>query len=138
MLMGIWTSLFRTKDMSMWHSILFSATGLALLLSVASGPTKEPPAPENGLPAGQWVIEFANGVVETCEIRKDGTASVSEPNRTSAGKAIKIGGAIVISFDDDRVERWTPIGQRMVVEHWAEGNQFPSGPAVRGIGEHPR
>src|SRR5258708_9374384 len=75
------------------------------------------PAPESSLPAGEWSIEFANGVVETCEIRKDGTASETEPNRKSEGKAVDKGGAIVIVFDDDRTERWTPVVKRIVVAH---------------------
>jgi hypothetical protein len=44
-------------------------------------------------------------------------------------------GSIVLIFQDDRVERWTPAGARMVVEHWAASAQFPSGTPVLGIGE---
>jgi hypothetical protein len=62
------------------------------------------PAPEPAPLAGEWSVEFANGVVETCEIRKDGTASESEPQRKSDGKAVDKDGAIVINFDDDRTE----------------------------------
>jgi hypothetical protein len=40
------------------------------------------------LPARDWSIEFANGVVECGEIRKDGTASESEPNGKSNSKAV--------------------------------------------------
>jgi hypothetical protein len=46
------------------------------------------PAPQHSLPAGEWNVEFANGIVETRAIRKDGTASESEPNRKSDGKAV--------------------------------------------------
>jgi hypothetical protein len=106
--------------------------------SMSFVPADPPPNPADELPTGQWIIEFSNGVVETCEIRKDGTASVSEPKRSSDGRASIRNGAIVIVFDDDRVERWTRIGQRMVVEHWFPACQFPRGNAVRGIGEHPR
>jgi hypothetical protein len=66
------------------------------------------PAPQRSLPAGEWSVEFANGVVETCAIRKDGTASESEPNRKTDGKPVDKDGALVITFDDDRTERWTP------------------------------
>jgi hypothetical protein len=41
----------------------------------------------------------------------------------------------VIVCDDDRVERWTAVGQRMVVEHWFPAAQFPSGTPVLGIAE---
>jgi hypothetical protein len=80
-------------------------------------------------------FDFANGVKEVCEIRTDGTASVVEPLRSSAGKAEVKGGSIVLVFQDDRVERWTPVGARMIVEHWAASAQFPSGTPVLGIGE---
>src|SRR6185503_3345798 len=40
-----------------------------------------------GLPVGKWNAEFANGVKQVCEINKDGTVSVVEPKRSSAGKA---------------------------------------------------
>jgi ankyrin repeat protein len=36
---------------------------------------------------GRWKIEFANGVVETCEIQRDGKANVAEPKRNAAGRA---------------------------------------------------
>jgi hypothetical protein len=88
-----------------------------------------------GLPVGRWKIEFANGVKEVCEVRQDGTASVTEPLRTSTGKAEVKGGSLVIVFQDDRVERWTPVGERMVVEHWYPGAQFPAGTPVLGIAE---
>ena len=69
--------------------------------------------------AGRWNVEFANGVKQTCEIREDETASVAEPGRTSGGKVGVQNKAIVIAYDDDRVERWTLVGKRLVVEHWA-------------------
>jgi hypothetical protein len=47
-------------------------------------------------------------------------------------------GAIVITFDDDRTERWTPVGKRMVVEHGYQSSQFPCGAAVRGIADRER
>ena len=90
------------------------------------------------LPTGEWSVEFANGVVETCAIRKDGTASESEPNRKSGGKAVEKDGATVIVFDDDRTERWTPVGKRMVAEHWYPSSQYPCGKSVIGIADKER
>ncbi len=104
----------------------------------ALGSAGNAPAPERSLPAGEWSVEFANGVVETCEIRKDGTATESEPLRKSDGKAVDKDGAIVIVFDDDRTERWTPVGKRMVVEHWYPSSKFPCGTPVRGIADRER
>ncbi len=84
---------------------------------------------------GKWKVEFTNGVKEVCEIRTDRTASVAEPLRTSNGKAEVNGGSVVIAYQDNRVERWTPVGKRMVVEHWHPGAPFPSGTPVLGIAE---
>jgi hypothetical protein len=89
----------------------------------------------NGLPVGRWRVKFANGVKEVCEVRGDRTASVSEPLRASRGKAEVKDGSVVFVYQDDRVERWTPVGKRMLVEHWYPGARFPSGTPVLGIAE---
>ena len=97
---------------------------------------KPGPQPVDDALVGQWTVEFANGVVETCDLVKEGTANVIEPKRSSPGKVRDVmNGVVVLAFDDDRIERWTKIGQRMVVEHWASSDQFPSGPPVLGIAE---
>ena len=115
----------------------FLSASLALFV-FALASAGNAPAPECGLPAGEWSVEFANGVVETCAIRKDGTASESEPNRKADGKAVDKDGAIVITFDDDRTERWTPVGKHMVVEHWYPSSKFPCGKPVLGIADRER
>jgi hypothetical protein len=109
------------------------AFGVVFLFALsASG---DPPAPvPMPLPVGTWTIEFANRVVEVCEVRQDGTATVAEPRRTANGKVQARDGVVFLTFDDERIERWTPVGQRMVVEHWAPGEPFPVGRAVLGIG----
>jgi hypothetical protein len=84
---------------------------------------------------GKWNVEFTNGVKEVCQIRTDRTASVAEPLRTSRGAVEVKDGSVVIVYQDDRVERWTPVGRRMVVEHWHPGAPFPSGTPVLGIAE---
>src|SRR4051812_28130631 len=97
--------------------LLAACAALALALSSAADPPKSPaPDPSEGLPTGKWTVEVANGVVETCEVKKEGTASVVEPRRTAAAKVTVKGGAFVIACEDDRLERWTPVGKRMVVE----------------------
>ena len=87
---------------------------------------------------GKWNVEFTNGVKEVCQIRKDRTASVAEPLRTSNGKVEVKDGSVVIVYQDDRVERWTPVGKRMVVQHWHPGTPFPSGTPVLGIADGAR
>jgi hypothetical protein len=44
-------------------------------------------------------------------------------------------GAFVIACEDDRLERWTPVGKRMVVENWYPGSRVPVATAVLGIAE---
>lgn len=92
-------------------------------------------ANDSPLPVGLWRIEFSNGVVESCDIRREGTATVSEPARRSGGHAVIDGGAVMIRFDDDRMERWSPVGKRYVVEHWFPASRFPPSMAVLGIAE---
>ncbi|HWB07774.1 MAG TPA: hypothetical protein VG826_00920 [Pirellulales bacterium] len=91
--------------------------------------------PERILPFGKWKVEFANGVVETCEVHADGLAGVVEPQRNSRGKASVQDDSVVIHFDDDRLERWTTVGARQVVEHWFPASLFSTGTPVLGIAE---
>ena len=93
------------------------------------------PAPDAGLPVGRWSVEFADGSIEACEIRADGTASVSEPERSSTGKAKLQDCGLVLVFNDDRTERWTAVGKRFVVEHWFPASRLPPVTPVLGIAE---
>jgi hypothetical protein len=87
---------------------------------------------------GEWNVEFTNGVKEVCQISKDRTASVAEPLRTADGKVEVHDGSVVIVYQDDRVEGWTPVGKRMVVGHWYPGARRPSGTPVLGIADGAR
>ena len=112
--------------------------GTCLVFPWASGgktPAPPPPGAESGLPVGRWKVAFANGVSQVCEVRKDGTACVVEPLRTAGGKAARKGSSVVIVYDDDRIERWTPVGKRLVVEHWFPASQLPTATPVLGIAE---
>src|SRR5262245_53128219 len=113
-------------------TFLFTACVLLTLPVTSAG---DPPQPEPTLPVGKWSAEFANGVVEKVEIKKDGTATVSEPARTSDGKVTAVPGACLFICEDGRIERWTPVGRRMVVEHWASADQMANGAPVKGIAE---
>jgi hypothetical protein len=113
-------------------AFLFAA---CVLLTIPLTSAGDPPKPEQPLPVGKWTVEFANGVVEKVEVRKDGTATVTEPARASDGKVTVVPGAFLFVCEDGRVERWIPVGKRMVVEHWASVDQMPAGPPVKGIAE---
>jgi hypothetical protein len=122
----------------MLRLLVLLVLAVCLVFPLASGgkpPPPPPPSAETGLPVGRWSVEFANGVHQVCEVRKDGTASVVEPQRTAAGKAAVKGSSVVIVYDDDRVERWTPVGKRLVVEHWFPARQLPTVTPVLGIAE---
>jgi len=110
-------------------------TALFTALLTISLAQADPPRAEQVLPAGKWSVEFSNGVVEKVEIKKDGTANVTEPARTSDGKVTSLQGSFLFVCEDSRIERWTPVGKRMVVEHWASSDQFPNGTPVKGIAE---
>ena len=102
------------------------------------GPGPMPqPSPQASLPVGKWRVEYANEVTEVCEVQRGGAASVVEPVRIAGGKAVVNGGSVVMVFEGGRVQRWTPVGKRFVVEHWFPGSQFPTAnPGVLGIAEH--
>jgi hypothetical protein len=110
----------------------FAACVLLTLPLTSAG---DPPKPGQSLPVGKWSVEFSNGVVEAVVIRKDGTARVVEPARESDGKVSAAQGAFLFVCEDGRVERWAPVGNRMVVEHWASVDQMSNGPPVKGIAD---
>ena len=89
------------------------------------------------MPVGTWNVEFTNGVQEVCDIFNfDGAqVTVDESRRKSRGRVAVKGGSFVLTFNDDRIERWTSVGKRFVVEHWFPGSRFPSGTSVFGIAE---
>jgi hypothetical protein len=87
------------------------------------------------LPVGTWNVKFANGVTEVCWIARDGEVLVDEPQRRSRGTAVVQGESAVMKFEDDRVERWTRDGERLVVEHWFPSSQFPRATPVVGIAQ---
>jgi hypothetical protein len=91
--------------------------------------------PQTALPVGKWKVEFANGVTEVVGVGNGGESSVEEPRRRCVGMAAVKGNAVVITFGDDRVERWTPVGPRYVVEHWFPASQVPVTAPVLGIAE---
>jgi hypothetical protein len=117
--------------------LIIALATLTLVLPVAG----DPPAPQAKNPGpdakfvGRWMVTFANGVIESCEVRNDGTACERETLRSSEGKVTQEAGALVISFADDRVERWTAVDKRMVVEHWFPAAAYPAGDKVAGIAD---
>jgi hypothetical protein len=104
---------------------------LAIPILAAGKPTRS--APADPLPVGKWEVVFANGVVETCEVRRDGSAHEVEPRRNARGRMRALDGAVVVFFDDDRAERWHRAGRGWVVEHWYPVSRYPAGRPVVGV-----
>jgi hypothetical protein len=78
-------------------------------------------APDVDLPAGRWQAKFSNGVTEVCEIQKDGAVALVEPAQIPGRKVAANSTSVVITFEKGQVQRWTPIGDRVVIEHWFPG-----------------
>ena len=95
------------------------------------------PAPNQVNPfVGRWVVTFGNGVIETCEVKADKTAFEKEPNRSSEGKVKELGNAILITFADGRIERWSLSDGKMKVLHWFPAATYPEGAAcAQGVAE---
>ncbi len=93
--------------------------------------------PAADLPAGTWNVTFSNGVTEVCDLANSdgGMATVAEPQRRSRGSVDVEGTTLLLTFEDERIERWTPVGPRFVVEHWFPGAAYPTGTPVLGIAE---
>jgi len=110
------------------------AVGLAGDKPLAPERPKVPDDPAERL-VGTWTVKFENEVNEWCRVNKDHSAKVVEPLRRSPGKVEVRDGAVLIVCDDDRLERWTPVGDAAVVEHWFPASAYPKEKPVKGIAE---
>jgi hypothetical protein len=91
------------------------------------------------VPIGQWRVEFSNRVVQTVDVARNGEATVSEPlRRAKANPEVTGPTTVVFKYSDDRVERWTRVGAKHVVEHWYPAQTYPSGVPELGIAERTR
>jgi hypothetical protein len=108
------------------------AVAAALTVPLLVGATPRLRTPDPAHPVGKWRITFANGVIETCDIRPDGTTDEAEPLRSPPGRWKEVNGSVVVTFDDDRLERWTRDGDRWRVEHWCPVTAYPGNPPVVG------
>jgi hypothetical protein len=97
-----------------------------------------PPAPKpraDGLPVGQWDVTFADGTTGTRTIKQDEVNAVIKDKWSFAKKPVAEEGAFVIRYEDDRVERWTRVGEQIVVERWASAAGFPSARPLQGVAQ---
>src|SRR5436305_2113664 len=71
------------RIMSRAKFLLIAFATLTLALSAAGDPPAPPvknPSPDAKY-VGKWMVRFSDGVIESCEVRADGTASESETLR---------------------------------------------------------
>jgi hypothetical protein len=111
---------------------------VALTIPLLSSAAPRLRTPDPSLPIGKWRVAFENGVIERCEIRMDGSASVVEPLRSSPGKWTIKDESVVIISDDDRLERWTRVDGEWVVQHWCPVRAYPEGASVQGTAKRER
>jgi hypothetical protein len=90
-----------------------------------AGLDKAPVPTKLKLPLGKWQMSNAQGVLGTYDFRIDGTVFWSEKSRQATGKAIVKDGAVIVIYKDDRTERLTLSGERMIVEHWFPSSKYP-------------
>lgn len=79
------------------------------------------------LPTGKWQFVNAQGPFGTYEFRANGTVLWTEKARRAIGKCTVKDGSILIVYEDDRTERLTPCGPRLLVEHWSPSSSYPAG-----------
>ena len=105
----------------------------------AAAAAKPPTAPAPmKIPVGNWKVDFSNGVSQICDILASGKVTVVQPQRTSDGKAESKNGAVEIRYEDDRAERWSMDGAKVVVEHWHPISAMADGkPPVVGVANRP-
>jgi hypothetical protein len=128
----------RARELAVGHASSFrigSGGGCVSAAAIRWMPVSNLSSREPRLKQWRWMVTFSHRVIESCEVRNDGSASESETLRSSEGKVTQQANSVVITFADDRVERWTAVDKRMVVEHWFPAAAYPAGDKVVGIAD---
>lgn len=84
---------------------------------------------------GIWWTRFSNGVNQRNTMRQADCRGGNDHGWSSQGNLDHDAGRIIVTYDDDRLERWTPVGHRMVVEHWHPASAYPDAKPIVGIAE---
>jgi hypothetical protein len=93
------------------------------------------PAPPPTVTTEHWQAKFANGIEQVYVLSSDGTATVSSSLWQDTGTIERGEGYLIIRFSQDRAERWTAVGEKMVIEHWFPASRLPTQAPVLGIAE---
>lgn len=86
---------------------------------------------------GRWQVRFTNGKIQDYQLGDEGAVRVTSHNWTSTGEGERKGGSLVIRYGDERAERWSLVGDQMVVEHWHPASAMDRRAPVVGIGRRP-
>jgi hypothetical protein len=94
----------------------------------------DPEGQRPAFPTGNWAVEFENGVTGTYEFSPGGIVKWTQESRTATGTLKRSGGSFIVEYEDDRLERITPSGQRLLVQHWCPIATYPqSPPLAKGV-----
>ena len=129
---------YHTPEVTIKAARITAITGYGYLYPnpESTVPTGVDPWPQDA-PAwgGTWWTRFDNGVSQRMVLAGNTCRGGNNHGWSSKGKLDHDDGRIIITYEDDRLERWTPIGHRMVVEHWHPASAYPDTKPVVGIAE---
>ena len=74
---------------------------------------------------GTWSVTYTNGAKRTYTIESDGGVAFEEEQILGEFAG---GEYLLLEFDDGKLERLTPAGSRLLVEHFDPRNRFPNHP----------
>jgi hypothetical protein len=81
---------------------------------------------------GTWEVDYCNGVRRTYTIAADGVVHFREENKRGA-----LGGGL-LDLRDNNIEVVTPVGARLLIEHYHPKETYPKGPPILGIANRAR
>jgi len=79
--------------------------------------------------AGKWKVRYATGSIRHYIFAPGGHVHFTDENRNG-----RLANG-VLDFNDDRAERITPAGDRLLVEHFNPKETFPNGIPLLGVAE---
>lgn len=142
-LQGILNENIQAGEVQEWwkengHNYRWNSTDKQFVKLSVPEPTIVSPKEEQDKPlVGQWQVEFKDGSQRTYEIDEANQVAVQSdsPQWKSNGQVKLVESEIILTYESDRAERWTRIGEKVIVEHWSPASKSPRSQPVIGIGE---
>ena len=95
-------------------------------LPAAAEPHKPvPPRPKAPGFTGLWRVIYSHGAVRTYHVGADDTVQFIEERRRGA---LRRGQHVLLQFGDGKIERWTLVKGRLLVQHWNPASGYPRRP----------